>query len=58
MDVWGHVERQVPTVEVMSRLETFGVLEVPRHFRWFGHAKRKVKDDWVGACRNIEVVEC
>ena len=23
--------------------------------RWFGHVERKEVDDWVGACRNLEV---
>ena len=23
--------------------------------RWFGHVKRKEVDDWVSACRNLEV---
>ena len=24
--------------------------------RWFGHVERKEVDDWVSACRNLEVV--
>ena len=24
--------------------------------RWFGHLERKKADDWVSACRNIEVL--
>ena len=24
--------------------------------RWFGHLERKSGDDWVSACRNVEVV--
>ena len=23
--------------------------------RWFGHVERKSGDDWVSACRNVEV---
>ena len=34
------------------------VAEVVRHgrLRWFGHVDRKSGDDWVSACRNVEVV--
>ena len=27
----------------------------PGRVRWFGHVKRKEVDDWVSACRNLEV---
>ena len=32
-------------------------MEVMRHggLRWFGHVERKEVDDWVSACRNLEV---
>ena len=34
-----------------------GVVEVMRRdrLRWFGHVERKEVDDWVSACRNLEV---
>ncbi len=34
------------------------VVEVMRRgrLRWFGHVERKEVDDWVSACRNLEVV--
>ena len=33
------------------------VVEVMRRsrLRWFGHVERKEVDDWVSACRNLEV---
>ena len=48
---------KVPTVELRRRLGIEGVVEVMRcgRSRWFGHVKRKEKDDWVSACRNLEV---
>ena len=49
---------RVPTVELRRRLGIEGVVEVMRRdrLRWFGHVKRKEVDDWVSACRNLEVV--
>ncbi len=29
-----------------------------RRLRWFGHVERKKVDDWVNACRNLEVAGC
>ena len=48
---------KVPTVELRRRLGIEGVVEVMRRgrLRWFGHVERKEKDDWVSACRNLEV---
>ena len=48
---------KVPTVELRRRLGTEGVVEVMRRgrLRWFGHVERKEVDDWVSACRNLEV---
>ena len=39
------------------RLGIEGVVEVTRRgrVRWFGHVERKEVDDWVSACRNLEV---
>ena len=46
---------KVPTVELRLGIE--GVVEVMKRGRlkWFGHVERKEKDDWVSACRNLEV---
>ena len=32
--------------------------DVNRHgrLRWFGHLEQKIEEDWVLACRNMEVV--
>ena len=48
---------KVPTVELRRRLGIEGVVEVMRRgrLRWFGHVERKEVDDWVSACRNLEV---
>ena len=34
------------------------VAEVVRYgrLRWFGHVEHKIGDDWVSACRDVEVV--
>jgi len=49
---------KVPTVELRKRLGVEGVVEVMRRgrLRWFGHVERKAEDDWVSACRKMEVV--
>ena len=46
-----------PTVELRLRLGNEGVVEVMRRgrLRWFGHFEQKEVDDWVSACRNLEV---
>ena len=48
---------KVPTVELRQRLGIEGVVKVMRRgrLRWFGYVKRKEVDDWVSACRNLEV---
>ena len=48
---------KVPTVELRRRFGIEGVVEVMRRgrLRWFGHVERKEVDDWVSACRNLEV---
>ena len=48
---------KVPTVELRRRLGVDGVVEVMRRgrLRWFGYVERKEVDDWVSACRNLEV---
>ena len=55
---WGVTLRdKVPTVELRERLGIEDVAEVMRRsrLRWFGHVERKEVDDWVSACRNLEV---
>ena len=49
---------KIPTVELRLRRGIEGVVEVMRRgrLRWFGHVERKQVDDWVSACRNLEVV--
>ena len=41
-----------------SLLGVQSMAEVVRHgrLRWFGHLESKSWDDWVLACRNVEVV--
>ena len=48
---------KVPTVELNRRPGIEGVVEVTSRgkLRWFGHVERKEVDDWVSACRNLEV---
>ena len=48
---------KVPTVELRRILGIEGVMEVMRRgrLRCFGHVERKEVDDWVSACRNLEV---
>ena len=48
---------KVLTVELRRRLGIEGVVEIIRRggLRWFGHVERKEMDDWVSACRNLEV---
>ena len=46
------------SVDLYSLLGVQGVAEVVRRgrLRWFGHLERKSVEDWVSACRNLEVV--
>src|SRR5271163_2463175 len=50
---------KIPTEELRARLGIKGVLELVRRgrLRWFGHVERKASDDWVSACRGLEVDE-
>src|SRR5260221_12070222 len=43
--------------ELFGRLGIECVLDVvrPARLRWFGHIERKIKDDWVAACRDMVV---
>ena len=51
------VRDKIPSVELRRRLGIEGVVEVMRwgRLRWFGHVERKEVDDWMSACRNLEV---
>ena len=48
---------RISSKELRDRLSLEGVLEVIKRsgLRWFGHVERKEKDDWVSACRELEV---
>ena len=48
---------KIPTVELRRNLKIEGVIKVMRRgrLRWFEHVERKEVDDWVSACRNLEV---
>src|SRR5664279_5613014 len=43
--------------ELRERLGIVSVSDIVRQgrLRWFGHVERKDTDDWVSACRNIDV---
>ena len=45
------------SVDLYSPLGVQSVDEVVRRgrLRWFGHVERKSGDDWVSACRNVEI---
>src|SRR5437867_11189032 len=47
-----------PSEKLRRGLCIEGVEEVVRRgrLRWIGHVERKVADDWVSKCRNMEVV--
>ena len=45
------------SVDLYSLLGVQSVADVVRHgrLRWFGHLERRSVDDWVSACRKLEV---
>ena len=45
------------SVDLYSLLGVQSVADVVRRggFRWFGHLERRSVDDWVSACRKVEV---
>ena len=45
------------SVDLYSLLGVQSVVDVVRHgkLRWFGHLERKSGDDWMTACRDVEV---
>jgi hypothetical protein len=51
------LKNRISCEELNRRLSVVGVADVVRHgrLRWFGHVERKDSNDWVSACRNIEV---
>src|SRR5664279_3107577 len=48
---------KISSVELYSRLDVEAVSDVVRRGRlsWFGHLERKSPDDWVSACKDLEV---
>ena len=50
-------KRSVKTVDLYSFLGVHSVADVVRCGRlwWFGHLERRSVDDWVSACRKVEV---
>ena len=45
------------SVDLYNLLGIQSVADVVRHgrLRWFGHLEHRSRDDWVSACRNVEV---
>ena len=51
------VKDMIQTMELRKRLGIECVSNVVRRgrLRWFGHVERKENDDWVSACRELQV---
>jgi len=51
------VKDRIPSKELNRYLGVSGVTDVVRRgrLRWFGHLEPKGVDDWVSACRDMEV---
>ena len=54
------LKNKIASVELYSRLDVEAVSDVVRRrrrgrLRWFCHLERKSPDDWVSACRDLEV---
>src|SRR5664279_1077102 len=51
------LKNKISSVELYDRLDVEAVSDVVRRGRlgWFGHLERKSPDDWVSACRDLEV---
>ena len=51
------LKNRTSSEELNSRLGIVRIAEIVRRSRlgWFGHLERKGNDDWVSACRNLEV---
>ena len=52
------LKERVDSVELNSRLGIWSLGELLRRnrLRWFGHLERKDSEEWVSACRRVEVV--
>ena len=52
------LKNRVHSADLYIRLGVQCVADVVRRgrLRWFGHVERKSVDDWVSACRGMEVV--
>ena len=52
------LKNRISSERLRSRLGIKGVTDVVRRgrLRWFGHVERKENEEWVSACRNMEVV--
>jgi hypothetical protein len=52
------LKNRISSVELNKRMHVTGVTDVVRQgrLRWFGHLERKDKEDWVSACRELDVV--
>jgi len=50
------LESRTANTEFIRRLGIECITDVIRRnrLRWFGHAQRKDRDDWIGACRSFE----
>ena len=59
MDVRVSLKDRKRSVDLYSLLGVQSVVDVVRHgrLRWFGHLERRSVDDWVSACRKMEVAE-
>src|SRR5664279_4828720 len=51
------LKNKISSVELYSRLDVEAGSDVVRRgrLRWFCHLERKNPDDWVSACRDLEV---
>src|SRR5664279_4197448 len=51
------LKNKISSVELYSCLDVEAVSDVVRRgrLRWFGHLERKSHDDWMSACRDLEV---
>jgi len=57
MDVWVSLKNKISSEEISGRLGVEGMAAIVRRGRpsWFAHLEQKGSDDWVSACRCIEV---
>ena len=52
------LKNRIPSKKLNSYIGVSSVTDVVRRGRlkWFGHLERKCVDDWVSACRALEVI--